>query len=257
MYRIYTKYKNIKKRYEVKKIEETINKYIVKVETGDTAGIKDYQFTKVVLENDKEIEVDNIVQVDVLKQVPEMNVYKLEENIAESKFKIELGFLDTDKAITDLTYEIKNEEEAVIQSGRLESANNNIELIGEENKKYKLYVYMNYNLDSNMIETEENYEGYITYDKELKFVTDYQFTISNIKTYKLETESKEFEKNEKIKIRFDSTNVTECYPEKIKINGTEYEVNKTQNENLYETEISCYKDSGKKIINIEELTLNN
>lgn len=92
--------------------------------------------------------------------------------------------------------------------------------------------------------------------QKLEKAINYNFTIQgDIKTYKDDKQTKYFEKNEQITLKFDSTNATSYYPIKVIINGKDYSL--TKNGITYETIIKGFENSGEKNITIEKIILNN
>ena len=92
----------------------------------------------------------------------------------------------------------------------------------EENKKYQILVEVPYNLDTGTLEQEGSNTGRLIKEEELILIKDYNFQLSNIRTYKEEQEdtaSEEFNLEENIIVKFDSTNATEYLPHSAVING--------------------------------------
>ena len=90
-------------------------------------------------------------------------------------------------------------------------------------------------------------------EKEIELIEDYELEISNIQTKKdnqTQEEATVYEKGEKIIVSFNSTNKSQYYPEKVVINGKEYDV--TKKENQYTVLIDGIQETGEKEIIIEE-----
>ncbi|MDY2630143.1 MAG: hypothetical protein SOV85_02140 [Clostridium sp.] len=94
--------------YQVKKVENS-NIYTVNVGNNNTSGIKEYHFTEVLLNNGKIIYVDYTIKLDVLKDVPSIEGYTVNEDINESKVYISFYLKDHDNSIESANIEILNE----------------------------------------------------------------------------------------------------------------------------------------------------
>lgn len=94
--------------YQVKKVENS-NIYTVNVGNNNTSGIKEYHFTEVLLKNGKIIYVDYTIKLDVLKDVPSIEGYTVNEDINESKVYISFYLKDHDNSIESANIEILNE----------------------------------------------------------------------------------------------------------------------------------------------------
>ena len=71
-----------------------------------------------------------------------------------------------------------------------------------------------------------------------------------------DTNQKYFNRNQKIKLTFTSTNVTKFIPEKAMVNGKSYDL-QALGDNQYETLIDGFGDAGVKDITIEKFWMNN
>lgn len=94
--------------YQVKKVENS-NIYTVNVGSNNTSGIKEYHFTEVLLNNGKRIDGDYTIKLDVLKDVPSIEGYTVNEDINESKVYISFYLKDHDNSIESANIEILNE----------------------------------------------------------------------------------------------------------------------------------------------------
>ncbi len=243
------------KEYNIEKSKDNVNEYLVKVNAGNLAGIKEYNFTEVLLDNEKRVKVDYSIKVDVLKEIPTIENYKVSENVKESKLNISFDILDKDNSITSATLKVTDENSKVIKETTIKKGTNKIEIDVDDEKKYKANIIINYDLATNTLDKEENHTGNIYNEKELQLIINYDFKLTNIKTYKNNIENKTFESNEKIELRFDSTNITKFIPTTAKINGKNYNVEKR--DNSYVVQVDKINKLGSQKIKIEEVILNN
>lgn len=256
------------KDYEIIRNETEENLYKITVDVGETSGIKEYKFEKVTLENQREVEVDYLVKIDVLKQQPTVANWKVTEDIQKSELNISFDILDPDSAFKSGTYKISEQQEDTqnieedsdyIKTGALGTGNNNINVKVEEGKNYKIVLCMEYDLDTNSLEQEGNNEGFTIKEENLSLIVDYGFQISDIKTYRhgeqTDEQTEQFYIGEHIVLKFNSTNNTQCVPEKVVVNGKECEL--IAENNTYTVILDGFDTTGTHTINIEKVILDN
>ena len=230
--------------------------YKIKVNVGEQVGKKEYKISKVILNTDAEVKMNNTLSVSVLKEQPfiEEKSYKLEETF-EGKAYINFNLVDEEESITFAqfsVYEISNTSAQVQQAqtamepqtegSEVEIVQTNItagenrqEVPVEEGKTYRVVINVAYNLAKDQIEGKEHKGESFIYSKEFTMALDYKFSIRNIRTLKDGQESNKFAKKEPITIQFDSTNIayentgsSNFEPDFITINNKEYEVTKQE-----------------------------
>lgn len=243
--------------YTTQKSNENSSEYIIKINAQDKAGIQELKFSKAILDVGKEVKLNYTEKIEVLKDMPSIDNYTLEESIEEGKLIAKFEINDNDKAVTSATIKIYNANNEEIKTENISVGVNTIEILAKENDKYTLSIYVSYNLDTDSLEGhEEDNTGTLNLNKDLEFIGDYEFSISNIQTYnKKGDKTNSFEKDEAIILNFDSKNVTKAIPSTIKINGEEYDV--IEKDGRYSAEISGISEEGNKVLNIEEVTLSN
>lgn len=240
---------------DVRKTEQADNEYSFNTNTGATSGIKEYHITEVVLDNDKRVKTDYTLKVDVLKELPNIENYETEENINEQKITVSFDVIDKDEAIIEGKLEILDDQEQIIKEEQIVKGTNEIEIEVQEGKQYKANFILNYDLDTNELEKEEDHTGRMITQKELQMVIDYNLKVANIATRKDNQITTIFEKNEPIELVFESTNETWNEVTTIKVNGKAYTV--TKRDNLYIATIDGISEVGEKEIIIEEIVLGN
>ncbi|MCI8273738.1 MAG: hypothetical protein HFJ55_06635 [Clostridia bacterium] len=251
--------------YNIEKPNDTRNTYAVKLNPGEKQGIHDYKFTKVILSTGAEVKVDYEFSIVVLKQRPEIQNYKFEENF-EGKAQITFDLVDKENTVQNAkltVYEKTNEQtRSEIYTEDIAVGNNKKEIFVEDGKSYIAEIIIDYETAPEQLEDKEHYDDKLLYQKEFKSGLDYNFKISNIKTLKDGEESRSFARKEQIQISFTSTNeafettqASNFEPSRITINGKEYEV--TKEENVYKATIDGIEEAGEKTITIEKVTLGN
>lgn len=238
--------------YEVVKIPNT-HDYTITFNIGDTAGLKNYTITQALLDNDKKIKLNETFTFDVLKDIPRIENYKVEENKDDSKLILLFNVIDAEDSLETGYVELYDDTQNLITQEKIEKGENRIEFSVEEKKEYIASIILNYNL-SNTPE-DDTHKGIQSYEKELQLIVDYNFSITNIKTYKEDQETTIFNKEDQVKIVFESTNATKHIPSSIKVGDKEYEVEEENNK--YIAKLDAITELGNQTIKIDEVTLSN
>ena len=243
--------------YAAKKTDENSSEYIIKIKAQDKSGIQELKFTKAILDVGKEVKLNYIEKIEVLKDIPSIDNYTLEENLEEGKLIAKFEITDNGSAVTSAFIEVFDEDNEKIKTENISVGTNTIEISAKENEKYKLIIYVSYNLDTDSLgEHEEDNSSTLNLEKELEFIGDYKFSISNLQTYNTKGDkTSTFEKDETIVLNFDSKNASTAIPIKIKINGNIYDV--TEKNGKYTIKIPGIAEEGNKTLNIEEVILSN
>ena len=171
--------------------------YKIKVNVGEQAGKQEYKISKVILNTDAEVKMNDTFTVSVLKEQPfiEESSYKLEETF-EGKAYINFNLVDGEQSITSAqfsVYEISNASAQVNQTEGLQTeivqtnitaGENRQEVPVEEGKTYRVVINVAYNLAKDQIEGKEYQAESFIYSKEFIMALDYQLSISDIQTLK-------------------------------------------------------------------------
>ena len=245
------------KTYKVK-FNPDVNEYSVKVNVGDTCGIKEYKFTKVKLDVGKEVDVEFTEKIDILKEKPVIENYRITEITKEAKMQVNFDIKDTDNSITDANVEIVEKESSeVVYKGDVKVGENEVVADLEEKKDYLVNICVNYNLDTDeLTDHEQDNTGSIFKSYELRLNIDYKFEFNNLKTLNDKGEkTSSFNKNEPIVISFASENATMFNPETVKVNDIIYDL--TKDGDKYLASINGITNTGEHEIKIQEIVLDN
>lgn len=238
--------------YNVQKVSD---RYVVFLNASIKSGIKSFHITEAILDNGKTTEIDYVQSVDVLKAMPRVENYSVVEDIRNQKLIISFDINDKDSSVVNSIFKVFDENTRLIKTEKLVNGRNIVEIDVQDGKKYKTSIEISYDLDTNNLEFEKDNTGIIKIEKELTLVTDYKFRIEDIVTYKDGVQSNSFNRNEKIELRFKSTNSTKYEPVKVKVNGNTYGVVKKNGS--YVALINGFSSSGSNNIVIEEVMLGN
>lgn len=245
--------------YKVENEPDTSN-YFVKIKAQDKSGIQEFKFSKVKLNVGKEVKVDYIEKIDVLKDKPSIENYQIEEIIEDAKLKVLFEVKDNDNSLISAKIQLYegNTDTNPIKEESIEAGKNEIILDLDEDKEYTLDICLNYNLDTDeLVEHEQDNTGILVISKELKLNIDYKFNFNNIKLYNENGEEVQaYSKNEQIILGFSSTNATKFLPKYIVINGNTYEVSNKENDK-YEVKIDAINQTGEYELKIEKVILEN
>jgi len=238
--------------YEVQKKENSYE-YSLSLNVGNIAGFRTYKITEAHLENDKIIKINNTINldIDVLKEIPTIKNYRVEEDIDNSKLIIKFEMIDPDDSLTEGSFIIYNDVNDEDFEFRIKKGENSIEVEVEEGKEYNATLDLKYNLDSDKLENDVEHEGGLSLEKTLQLIIDYNFNITNIKTDKGST----YTNGEQVKLFFESTNATKHTPISANVNGKSYDVEAL--ENGYAVTLDSLTQIGEHTITLESVTLSN
>lgn len=237
-------------------IERQANgEYHFDLNVEDKAGVKTYKITEVLLTNEKKVVMDYTIQVDVLKDVPSIRNYRVEEDKKNAKVAILFDVIDPDSSLKAATIEIYNDDQTLKTKQNLKRGENRIEIEVEDAKEYKAHILLDYDLDSNQLENDENHTGTQKYEKELQLILSYNFDVSDIKTQKDGKETTTFANGEEVQLVFESKNDTKYVPAFIKVNGKEYEV--VEDNGKYSATLDALTNLGSHTITVESIILSN
>ena len=231
------------------------NLYKVKLKASNTAGIKEYNFSEVILNNQKNIDVNFVSKIEVLKAKPTLENYIVNDDPINSKAIISFNLVDNDKAMTSGEVEVLDENGSLVKKSDVKKGNNEFTVTIVNNKIYNVNFDINYNLTSKEDLTDTNYVNKLEFSKELQIIEDYKFNIGNYQIYNENVETNNFAKNEEIKITFDSSNVSKYIPDFVKINGKNYKL--TLENNKYTVIVPGFDSIGNNNLKIESVILDN
>lgn len=243
------------KKYSVIKSGDN---YLVLIDGFNESGEKSLTIKKLQLSNSVELGVEGntSTKIEVLKSKPEISNYTVEENINDSTLNISFDLADGDNAVYDAVLKIIDDHSEIIKNYKINKGANNLDLSVIEGKDYKAKFEVKYNLSMDEKNTDESIVGVINLEKQLRLNIDYNFVAENFKV--LSSDDKEttiFAKNQKIKIIFESSNITLNYPDKIRINGKDWDIESEGNS--FSAIIDGFDKYGSNDINIEKITLSN
>lgn len=242
--------------YELKKIGVDI--YRVEIDVQDISGIKTYEVSKVIFADGSEYQMSDVLKVDVLKEKPIIENFQIEENLEESRATFKFDLFDLDSAFTGGKLILKDTEtEDLYAEKEIIPGKNSYNFDVIDGKKYLLGIYMNAELDTkelnpnspNILKDEE------VFKTDYMLIKDYELNVTMVETYKDGTQNETFQKDESVDVIFSSTNVTDYYPVKIKVNGLSYDVEREDEH--YKFTLNSGEMSGIKELTFESIILNN
>ncbi len=205
------------------KVTNNNSNYTFTIQAPNTAGLKKYKITKVVLEDDTKLETNYEFSFETLKDKPTIKNFLLNEN----------------KEKTTVSFDIEDEDNA-FKSGKIvivdKTDNKKTELIIskevkeyplelDKNKDYYLDLYISYDLDNNKLSTTDNeFSDHVISNYEIK---SYKTSLS------LQSLSNYYpNKNEEIIVSFTAQTTPFANIKEVIIDGKKYPVQKNESNYL-------------------------
>jgi len=231
--------------------------YSTTIKAPNKSGIYNISVTGVRLKTGKRLYVNIVDKIEVLKNAPQILNYEVKNMDVNGKMNISFDVKDNDNALTNSSINILNDGKKSILSKEVKNSNNSVDIVLQSGADYVFSVGLYYNRDSDLLEGKDiDNTSEFLFEKELKFILDYKFKLSNIKTYNnSNVEKVDFDIEEPIILAFNSSNVTKFIPKSIVVNGTPYPVEFKNSR--YEVKINKFTDIGRKDIKIEQIVLDN
>lgn len=218
-----------------------------------SVGEKTLKIDKIKLDNSVELDVEgkNSTKIEILKNKPQLTNYMVRENINDSSLELLFDLEDNDNAVNDATLKIVNNSNETVEDFNIKKGANSFKFSVLEGKNYKAKFDINYNLSLSTDVT-----GDIKLEKSLRLDIDYKFVANNFRILNSKDEETTIlAKNQKGKLVFESSNATNKDPEKMIINGKDYDIQKENNEFI--VILDGFEEFGSKSINIEKISLAN
>ena len=159
---------------------ETEGEYLLALQAADTPGLQTFRLTQVKLTGGQEIKAEATQQIDVLKDVPELESFLAEEQTDTAQMKVSFTLTDPDSALTSSKMELlqnKDGEFVTVDTRDTPAGSHEFRLDLEEDTPYTLSLSAQYNRDSNELEGDQDHSGSLAVMKELQLNIDYQFTL--------------------------------------------------------------------------------
>ena len=235
-----------------------------------TSGIVQLKIIRVNFDNGEYVDLGenpHLDEVDVLKMAPSITNFSLMENVDLKTVTFSFNVSDPDNAFLSGTAKVGEDTRTITKDG------NTLSFVVEPDVEQKLYINVDYDLDSNQLLNEDQSKNryVLPFEKIFTLVSDYQLTIENLKTYKNDgsnVQTTYFNKKEEIQLRFNSSNRINNEPLQIKVNDLEddssegqwYDVKTVNKKNgdvdYYYVEIKGGDKAGLENIEISDVKLN-
>ncbi|MCI5773652.1 MAG: dockerin type I domain-containing protein, partial [Erysipelotrichaceae bacterium] len=228
----------------------------VRIKAGNIAGPLKLNLNHIILADDKMIACRNVQFTEILKTIPKIENYSLEENIYNEEAKVTFEIIDDDGAFEKGKAELiaVDGSEAMQEQTFTNSGKNELTFKVKENKEYYLTIYQSYHRDSERSLQVDNEEAL---NKEIMIIKDYQLVIENGKTQNIAGEQTTyFTKAEDFVISFNSSNASPFKIDTIKIGEEEYIV-EMKEDNVYSLAFKAEDQAGIYEIIINEVKLSN
>lgn len=235
------------------------NIYVVTLKAPERCGINELKISQITLDVGRIINVDYTERIDVLKQIPSIKNYTLDENIELSSLSVKFEVVDEDSSIKTGTVSIVDEDNTKVKEQEILIGKNEITFDAVVQKNYMVDISIGYDLDTNLLtEQEQDHSGTLIKRESAKLLESYNIQLSDFATYDENSEQKDsFEKQEKIKVRFNVKNDTGVDIASVVIDENQnLEATKIQ-DNQYEITVNGFDEAGTKKLAITEIILSN
>lgn len=178
--------------YPVQNLRNNI--YEVILNGFDSAGVKEIEIEKIILNNTKELQIDkdNRVSLEILKLKPSYNNFKYEE-LNNGNIKVYFDIIDDEQSIIKSQLIVNDGTSDIHKEDSLKVGLNEVEFKPNHNENYTLKVLSEYDLDTNTLDQNSNVftdekilEENITFSAELIQMKD----ISEVSLYKKNSSNK-------------------------------------------------------------------
>ncbi len=237
--------------------EENGSVYTVRTGAGNTAGVKKFQFSEVLLEGGQTVETEHMEKIGVLKDMPEVEGFLAEELTDTAQMKVSFTLKDEDSAVISAGMEVVNESDGTtLVSEEVKAGENEFVLDLEEDTEYGVNITVSYDRASGEFPSGENHGGSFAVTKKVELNLDYRFTFGSMKAVTEEgTETDRFGRNQPVVLLFESSNATGFVPERAVVNGKTYPVIRT--EQGYSVTLDGFDSTGIKTVTAEQIVLEN
>lgn len=237
--------------------EENGSVYTVRTGAGNTAGVKKFQFSEVLLEGGQTVETEHMEKIGVLKDMPEVEGFLAEELTDTAQMKVFFTLTDEDSAVISAGMEVVNESDGtILLSEEVKAGENEFVLDLEEDTEYGVNITVSYDRASGEFPSGENHGGSFAVTKKVELNLDYRFTFGSMKAATEEgTETDRFGRNQPVVLLFESSNATGFVPERAVVNGKTYPVIRT--EQGYSVTLDGFDSTGIKTVTAEQIVLEN
>lgn len=234
--------------YQATKVKD--NEYEVLVPVLDKSGKKVFELSKVIFDDRTTFDVNNSLEVEVLKDKVFLNNFRYQENVTEEKLNVSFDILDKDNALKSGKVVLSTSTDTVEKTFK-PSDNLSFDFDIKEGK-YKVEVFADYqrDIEGNIVESK------CLLNQNIDVVFDYEYTLTDLNVSNVNGVNKTyFNKDEDVVLRFNSTNNTKYDLDSIVVNGNTYKV--TKNTTGYTVNLGKFNKAGLNEIKVTSLVLSN
>ncbi len=232
------------------------NHYTTTIQAPRTAGVQDIKITSVRLDNGKVVPTSFKVTVDVLKDKPKVENFKIDDK--KTIPEISFNFVDDDNALKNSKFVIKDEVGNIVEEyNDIKKGQNTFTANLVDGKTYHYDFDVDYDLDhdyfsENDYYAKEDFIDGIFEDKNgnLEFTRDYGFRSKNMEVTAKVT------KQEDLILSFENDYNSYYDVRGVIINNTEYPVIKNEN-GQYTVVLPKSEGKGNHSITIQSVVLEN
>ncbi len=149
--------------------------YAVKIQTPLDAGKYDFKITEVELDNGKVVETSLKMTREVLKDIPYVNKF----NLDDEKKKLSFELVDDDSAFESGVVSIYDGSQK-IASTEVKKGKTTITFEATEGKSYDVEIVGSYDLDSKRNDNKNSFDNAVMLTQEFTLGGDYNFTLTDV-----------------------------------------------------------------------------
>ncbi len=148
--------------------------YSVILKDINKAGNYEFTITEVLLDNDQKVETKLKITREVLKDIPYVNKF----NLNDEKGLLSFELVDEDAAFLNGTVTIYDGEDKLTDAV-VEKTKTTVSFKAEEDKDYYVEIIGSYDLDSKTNDKKNNYDDKTMFEQSFTIGGDYNFTLTN------------------------------------------------------------------------------
>ncbi len=226
--------------------------YSVKLIAPNKAGVHNFNFSKVILDNGREVSTDLKIKVEILKSKPKIQHFEITPN-NDGNDLISFEVNDPDSALIKANIKILDAAGESVVEEDIKSKENTLQYKFIRDTKYSVIIMGKYDLDTdefNKITGEKNEQTEELLNAPIEINSSYEFEVNDI------TLTKAVEKNESPILTFKSKNNVDYKVAKLVLtNNEEYDVIFDEANDLYKVILNGLENAGTYQIDIAKLVL--
>lgn len=206
---------------------QTAGRYSIRLTAAAESGLQKLHLSRFILTNGRSVKAELEEQIEVLKDVPVLERFLVEEMVQDAQLQTSFFLRDEDAALTGAKLEIlqNQSDQWVVKQTFQAAAGENLFLPELEPGDYTFHISAQYHRATGSLPESQEHQGSLAAMKEVLWELDYQFSFTGLTPQNQEGERQtQFEKHQPIYLWFASQNATRFSPAWAVVNGQDYPV---------------------------------